>query len=150
MVKILIDNIEYDSETFSTQAKAQFQSIQFVDSELARLQAQASVLQTARNTYLNALRAEVQKNGGVLSPSLRQCIDSKEKIASAGGEKPRYFRRVCDRHFHVRDILKQDFQSLTGVCLWRSPRAPSRWRSTISDSCQNFGCCCFVALFAAV
>ena len=57
MPTITIDNRDYDLDTLSDEAKAQLQSLQFVDSELARLQAQAAVLQTARMAYSKALQA---------------------------------------------------------------------------------------------
>ena len=52
---IKIDNKDYDTDTLSDEAKAQLQSLQFVDQELARLQAQTAVLQTARIAYAKAL-----------------------------------------------------------------------------------------------
>ena len=55
MPTIKIDNRDYDTDTLSTEAKAQLQSLQFCDAELARLQAQAAVLQTARMAYAKAL-----------------------------------------------------------------------------------------------
>lgn len=57
MTTITIDNQSYDLDTLSSEAKAQLQNLQFVDSELARLQAQAAVLQTARMSYSKALQA---------------------------------------------------------------------------------------------
>ena len=57
MSTVKIDNRDYDLDTLSNEARAQLQSLQFVDSELARLQAQASVLQTARMAYAKALQA---------------------------------------------------------------------------------------------
>lgn len=57
MSTITIDNHAYDLDTLSDEAKAQLQSLQFVDAELARLQAQAAVLQTARVAYSKALQA---------------------------------------------------------------------------------------------
>lgn len=57
MPAIKIDNIDYDLDSLSEDAKAQLQSIQFVDQELARLQAQVAAMQTARNAYVNALKA---------------------------------------------------------------------------------------------
>ena len=57
MSKITIDNKEYELDTLSSEAKAQLQSLQFVDAELQRLQAQTSVLQTARMAYVKALKA---------------------------------------------------------------------------------------------
>ena len=55
MPTITIDNHTYDFDTLSIEARAQLQSLQFVDAELARLQAQAAVLQTARMAYAKAL-----------------------------------------------------------------------------------------------
>ena len=63
MLHITIDNKEYEYETLSDKAKAQLSSMQFVDSELARLQAQASVLQTARMAYSKALQDELNPLG---------------------------------------------------------------------------------------
>ena len=57
MANITIDNQDYDLDQLSDEAKAQLASLQFVDSELARLNAQAAVLQTARMAYSNALKA---------------------------------------------------------------------------------------------
>jgi hypothetical protein len=48
MTIVKIDDKDYDSETLSDEAKAQLQSLNFVDQELARLQAQVAILQTAR------------------------------------------------------------------------------------------------------
>ncbi len=56
MAKITIDNQDYDTEKLSDNAKAQLISIQYVDQELARLQAQSAALQTARMAYANALK----------------------------------------------------------------------------------------------
>ena len=55
MTTVTIDNIVYDLETLSADAKAQLISVLFVDQELARLQAQAAALQTARIAYAKAL-----------------------------------------------------------------------------------------------
>lgn len=55
MSKITIDNKEYEIESLSEEAKAQIASLQYVDSELIRLQAQLAAMQTARNAYANAL-----------------------------------------------------------------------------------------------
>ncbi|MFZ2220044.1 MAG: hypothetical protein WAV85_15380 [Rhodoferax sp.] len=57
MPNITIDNQNYDVDSLSDEAKAQLGSLQFVDAELARLNAQAAVLQTARIAYANALNA---------------------------------------------------------------------------------------------
>jgi hypothetical protein len=53
---INIDNQEYDLDTLPKAAKDQLHSLQFVDNELARLNAQGAVLQTARKAYVKALQ----------------------------------------------------------------------------------------------
>lgn len=57
MPTITIDNKSYDLDALSADARAQLTSLQFVDAELNRLQAQAAVLQTARLAYAKALQA---------------------------------------------------------------------------------------------
>lgn len=61
MHTIKIDDHEYDIDTLSADARAQLASIQFVDQELARLQAHVAALQTARNAYVHALKAALPK-----------------------------------------------------------------------------------------
>ncbi len=63
MTTITIDGKEYEYEALSDKAKAQLTSMQFVDNELARLQAQASVLQTARMAYSKELQNELNPLG---------------------------------------------------------------------------------------
>jgi len=55
MTTIKIDDVEYDADKLSDEAKAQLASLQFCDQELARLQAQAAAYQTARIAYAKAL-----------------------------------------------------------------------------------------------
>ena len=55
MTTIKIDNVDYDLDKLSDEAKAQLASIQFCDQELQRLQAQAAAYQTARIAYSKAL-----------------------------------------------------------------------------------------------
>jgi hypothetical protein len=64
MATIKIDNKEYDLDTLSEECKAQLASIQFVEQELARLQAQTAVLQTAKAAYLQGLKASLPVVGG--------------------------------------------------------------------------------------
>ena len=64
MPNIKIDNKEYDIDTLSDECKAQLASIQFVEQELARLQAKIAVLQTAKAAYLQALKASLPVVGG--------------------------------------------------------------------------------------
>ena len=55
MAIITIDGKDYDTETLSDEVRAQLTSVQFVDQELARLNDQAAVMQTARIAYAKAL-----------------------------------------------------------------------------------------------
>ncbi len=61
MPMVKIDDKDYDLDALSDEAKNQLASIQFVDAELARLNAQAAVLQTARNAYSNVLKELLPK-----------------------------------------------------------------------------------------
>ena len=56
MPTITIDEIEYDLDKLSDEAKAQLQNLKFVDTELKRLQSQSAVYQTARIAYSTALK----------------------------------------------------------------------------------------------
>jgi len=56
MATITIDGKEYDTDSLSDEAEAQLRSLGYVDSELARLQAQLAALQTARIAYGRALK----------------------------------------------------------------------------------------------
>ena len=57
MTTIKIDNIDYDTDKLSDEAKGQLVSLQFCDQELARLQAQTAAYQTARMAYAKALQS---------------------------------------------------------------------------------------------
>ena len=59
---VTIDEIEYDLDKLSDEAKNQLVSLQFVDQELQKLNAQAAVLQTARMAYAEALKEELPKD----------------------------------------------------------------------------------------
>lgn len=64
MGTLKIGDSEYEIEKLPDECKAQLISIQFVEQELARLQAQAAVLQTARTAYAKALQASLPPIGG--------------------------------------------------------------------------------------
>ena len=56
MTQITIDNVPYELESLSDQARAQLVSMRFVDSEISHLQAQLAAMQTARIAYAHALK----------------------------------------------------------------------------------------------
>ena len=62
MPTIKIYDKDYDFDTLSQEAKDQLTSLQFVDNELIRLNAQVAVNQTARIAYSNALKELLPKN----------------------------------------------------------------------------------------
>jgi hypothetical protein len=59
MATINIDNVEYDLEQLNDNARAQLSSIRTVDQKLSELQAETAILQTARQAYAAALKAEL-------------------------------------------------------------------------------------------
>jgi cell division protein ZapA (FtsZ GTPase activity inhibitor) len=61
MAAITIDGKEYDVESLSDESKAQLGSLQYVDSELARLQSRVATLQTARIAYGRALKQTLEE-----------------------------------------------------------------------------------------
>ena len=54
--KIIIDDVEYLLNDLNDDAKAQIQSLQFVEAEIARLNALLAISGTARIAYQNALK----------------------------------------------------------------------------------------------
>jgi len=62
MPTVTIDNVEYDTESMSEEAIANLRSLQFVDSEIAKLQAKIAAMNTARVAYANALQELLPKN----------------------------------------------------------------------------------------
>ena len=49
--KITIDGTEYAVADLSNEAKGQIQSLRYIEGEMARLQAQAAILNTAKQAY---------------------------------------------------------------------------------------------------
>ena len=61
MATVTIDGKEYDLDDLSQTAKEQLASIQFVQSEVKRLEGQLAIYKTAGNSYSQALNAELNK-----------------------------------------------------------------------------------------
>lgn len=59
MANITIDGVDYNTDNLSDSAKAQLVSLQFVQQELARLEAQIAVYRTAEAGYAKALKDEL-------------------------------------------------------------------------------------------
>ena len=59
--KVTIDDVEYNLDKLSDNAKAQIANMQFVDAQLLQLNNEWAVSDTARIGYTNALKAELEK-----------------------------------------------------------------------------------------
>lgn len=76
---VTINGTTYASAKLSDEAKAQLASVQATDAEIARLQQQLAIVQTARNTYFSALLA---------------ALKSKDPSAEEKPKKPRTPRKT--------------------------------------------------------
>ncbi len=61
MPKITVDGIDYNTEDLSENGKAQLASLQFLEIQMKKLQSEIAVYQTARNSYVAALKAELDQ-----------------------------------------------------------------------------------------
>ena len=61
MPKITVDGIEYNSEDLSDNGKAQLASLQFLEVQMNKIKSEIAVYQTARNSYVAALKTELEK-----------------------------------------------------------------------------------------
>ena len=61
MPKITVDNIEYNTEDLTDNGKAQLASLQFLEVQMNKINSELAVYQTARNAYIAALKAELEK-----------------------------------------------------------------------------------------
>ena len=60
MPKITVDGIDYNTEDLSDNGKAQLASLQFLEAQMNKLNAEISVYETARSTYVHALKSELE------------------------------------------------------------------------------------------
>ena len=60
MPKITVDGIEYNTEDLSENGKAQLASLQFLQVQMKKIESEIAVYQTARNSYVAALKAELE------------------------------------------------------------------------------------------
>jgi hypothetical protein len=61
MPKIKVGELEYNTEDLSDDGKAQLASLQFLEVQMQKLKNEIAVYQTARNGYVAALMAELEK-----------------------------------------------------------------------------------------
>ena len=62
MAKIKIDDVEYDTDEMSDNAKAQVASLQFNEAHMNRLRNELAIADTAKIAYVNALKQELQND----------------------------------------------------------------------------------------
>jgi hypothetical protein len=65
MPVITIDGKQYDTDKMSETAKIQLTHLQATDIEIQRLNIQVAIFQTARVSYINALKQELEKPAAV-------------------------------------------------------------------------------------
>lgn len=61
MPKINVDGVEYNTEDLSDNGKAQLASLQFLEVQMQKLNNEIAVYQTAKNSYVAALKVELDK-----------------------------------------------------------------------------------------
>ena len=60
MPKITVEGMEYNTEDLSEKGLAQLASLQFLEAQMAKLKSEIAVYQTARNSYIAALKEDVE------------------------------------------------------------------------------------------
>ncbi len=60
MAKIKLDDVEYDTDEMSDNAKAQLASLQFNEAHINRLRNELAIADTAKIAYVNALKRELE------------------------------------------------------------------------------------------
>ena len=68
MAKIKIDDVEYDTDDMSDNAKAQVASLQFNEAHMNRLRNELAIADTAKIAYVNALKRELESNKSTDKP----------------------------------------------------------------------------------
>ena len=68
MAKIKIDDVEYDTDDMSDNAKAQVASLQFNEAHMNRLRNELAIADTAKIAYVNALKKELESSANTKKP----------------------------------------------------------------------------------
>ena len=64
MAKIKLDDVEYETDEMSDNAKAQLASLQFNEAHINRLRNELAIADTAKIAYVNALKRELESGDG--------------------------------------------------------------------------------------
>lgn len=84
---VTINGTSYASENLSEASKTQALNIQAVDAELARLQQQIAIAQTARNAYAQALIESVK--GAKAAKPAAKAVKAKAPAAVTAADTPK-------------------------------------------------------------
>ena len=60
--KFTVDGKEYDTDKLSANGKAQLASLQFLEMHMRNIKSEIAVYQTARSSYSNSLKVELENN----------------------------------------------------------------------------------------
>lgn len=80
---LTIDGTNYAIAKLSAAAQAQITNLRVVDAEIARLQQQLAIAQTARNAYSQALLAEMKPSAAPAEKPKKPRAPAKKKVAAA-------------------------------------------------------------------
>lgn len=62
MPKIIIDDIEYNTEDLTEKSRAQLASLQYLEEQMKKIRSEMAVYKTAQLTYVSALKVEIEKS----------------------------------------------------------------------------------------
>ena len=62
MPKINIDSLEFNTEDLTERGMATLKSLQFLEKQMQKLRGEIAVYQTAQQTYLTELKAEIKSS----------------------------------------------------------------------------------------
>ena len=74
MPKIVIDEIEYNTENLTENGNRQLASLQFLQSKMVDIQETLAIYRTAQNVYLKVLEEELKNTG--ITPISEHAIDT--------------------------------------------------------------------------
>ena len=72
MPKITVDGIDYNTEDLSDNGKAQLASLQFLEVQMKKLKAEIAVYTTARNSYVAALKTELNSDDWIFNKQIKK------------------------------------------------------------------------------
>ena len=76
MAKIKLDDVEYDTDDMTDNAKAQLASLQFNEAHINRLKNELAIADTAKIAYVNALKRELESADNTKTTSSKSKLKS--------------------------------------------------------------------------